>query len=841
MTSRITLGDVPSEPALYNPEETHYESEPIFDSEYNVDDLLNLLDNRDCFRIGNIKGNIIPLIPVCPYTCLHGKQHDSNCQAFLLSKKNNTIRVYLRCHSCNKNDVIHEFQVGDPGEARDNKEDAINKLRREYGTYRQRMISEKNKVYGQEIETEDLSSYEMDWSKPCIAIKSACGTGKTKLMNAYLRSLPKEISILSLTFRRSLAKKQKDDVRDFGFTHYEDGIYFNGKKPLMIINDPLQEDNPAHRLICQIDSLWRVIGHYDLIILDEMEYKLGHIISFIKKKKRDCWNHLRAFIADAHHVVAMDATYSDMSHDFLVSCGKDPWVLINHFNRQADKILHIVAHYTGLIHEIEQGISRRENVVIPVNSKHFSKSLSGYLKKKYAELNMLLINAETVKDNPDILDSDTWDQYQVLIYTPSVTAGISFEKVHFHSCYCYFSNAVGLANSALQQMFRVRNISTGNIYLHIKSSENFRTRLIPVESSKTLEQIKAWFKDKKKIEIQQRMLHHFNDGSITSFEELIQRNCITGNVAEDPAFHLFCQYMLRAQHSQRNFLRELLILLKTTQGCRMGEPLMEKYGEIHEELKEIRKGIKVEDTLKVVQARQVFKDEVEEGSVTEAEFKNYRLNTKFEIPRDKITAKIVHKFDKPELFKYQERLNILSPLRHTTEENIGPVFLQIQRKLHSEIKDDVFSQLDERRTEMSVKFHEILTLIRLFGFSHPFDSRRIPREQVDYESIYEHLDSKETREIHSKFFGRKYKLNPNRQQGGPNGFVAKINGYVRDVIVNYLGLSINRVHSESTELMIKGLDVWMWNSAGKLVANYELFSDVSLPLPPPLTLPNPTH
>jgi hypothetical protein len=62
-----------------------------------------------------------------------------------------------------------------------------------------------------------------------------------------------------------------------------------------------------------------------------------------------------------------------------------------------------------------------------------------------------------------------WVECDVLIYSLTITAGVLFELPHFHELYSFIDNNFGCptVDSVLQQMFRVRQLIDGNMYLFI--------------------------------------------------------------------------------------------------------------------------------------------------------------------------------------------------------------------------------------------------------------------------------------------------------------------------------------------------------------------------------------
>lgn len=47
------------------------------------------------------------------------------------------------------------------------------------------------------------------------------------------------------------------------------------------------------------------------------------------------------------------------------------------------------------------------------------------------------------KGKNSTLDTSFWKKYRILIYSPSVSAGVSFEERHFHVLVGLFSNSMG--------------------------------------------------------------------------------------------------------------------------------------------------------------------------------------------------------------------------------------------------------------------------------------------------------------------------------------------------------------------------------------------------------------
>jgi hypothetical protein len=61
---------------------------------------------------------------------------------------------------------------------------------------------------------------------------------------------------------------------------------------------------------------------------------------------------------------------------------------------------------------------------------------------------------QRIEDLKDV--QQAWTRYDVLIYSPTISAGISFERVHYHRMFAYFEVGVTTLETFFQMMGRVR-------------------------------------------------------------------------------------------------------------------------------------------------------------------------------------------------------------------------------------------------------------------------------------------------------------------------------------------------------------------------------------------------
>jgi PHD/YefM family antitoxin component YafN of YafNO toxin-antitoxin module len=72
-----------------------------------------------------------------------------------------------------------------------------------------------------------------------------------------------------------------------------------------------------------------------------------------------------------------------------------------------------------------------------------------------------------------------WSKYDVIICTPTVSAGLSFEKEHFDCVFGYFVSDSCNAETCQQMLGRVRNVGDGVIYVTLPQKKNIVITSVP--------------------------------------------------------------------------------------------------------------------------------------------------------------------------------------------------------------------------------------------------------------------------------------------------------------------------------------------------------------------------
>ena len=299
-----------------------------------------------------------------------------------------------------------------------------------------------------------------------LAIQSEKGTGKTcNLLSALFdkNNISHDTSILFLSSRRTFGIKLLSDLKVFGFKLYSE------------ITDPYI---CSKRIICQIDSLMRLErDRYDYVIIDECESLARYLTSthFTKNPKASIIvSSLENRIAEANHVYIMDADLSDRCLNYynkVMNVEKEETtVIVNTFKPYTKYQIEYMS-YPSWLNIIMNDIKAGKNLVIPMASNNKAKDLKTKIERDFPLITdkILLIHKETSDEDKIkklLRVNEEWQTYQIVIYTPSVCMGVSFDiPNYFDNIYAYgCSNSLG-AQEFCQMLHRVRSPKNDIIYM----------------------------------------------------------------------------------------------------------------------------------------------------------------------------------------------------------------------------------------------------------------------------------------------------------------------------------------------------------------------------------------
>jgi hypothetical protein len=324
-----------------------------------------------------------------------------------------------------------------------------------------------------EEETVDTVPYIEDYAFyndcPIKFIKANMKMGKTKKCKKYLESLG-DVTIVLVSFRRTFTAEMKANYDNF--TSYED------------ITGPI-DLNEHNRLIIQVESLHRIIPSSTLqshcLVLDEIEsiwsqFSSGNFVNYYGSSAifESLYRHSKIIIAMDAHLSHRTKRLSQLLvnkpiHEYhnKHNVTTVPYVFVNsgEWLTRFYSLLQDgrkIAVFTNTLTEAKK-IAKLASITITVDGVA-------------TPLRVMCYNSETLESIKSAHFADVnkyWSEYDVIVCTPTISAGVSFEQEHFDYVFGYFSNHSCNVETCQQMIGRVRNVKE-KIYLYCDDSYSGR-------------------------------------------------------------------------------------------------------------------------------------------------------------------------------------------------------------------------------------------------------------------------------------------------------------------------------------------------------------------------------
>jgi hypothetical protein len=313
-------------------------------------------------------------------------------------------------------------------------------------------IKDKKSIIGENI------CQWMDTDIKTLCIRSPYNTGKTTMIKSLLAEFnPKKV--LFITHRQSLTNELYGTFKKFKFCSYMNGSY------------------DANRLICQIESLHRIIESsdpfyyeptdnvksFDLIILDETESLVNHFMSPTIKNKQETFELMQKLLKVSGKILCLDGDFHNRSYDFINTLGKN---IIIHNNIVKDiKRYTFVSEYQKFKDSVDTDLSDNKNVCLVTMSS--TQGMWFYNKYKDSYDTMLHSSKSDDQMKDKLQDVERFWKCRLLIYTPSVQSGVSFDTEHFDQMYVILSSKSCSSRDVCQMTHRVRRFKSNDVMVYL--------------------------------------------------------------------------------------------------------------------------------------------------------------------------------------------------------------------------------------------------------------------------------------------------------------------------------------------------------------------------------------
>ncbi len=307
-----------------------------------------------------------------------------------------------------------------------------------------------------------------------LCVQAHMKMGKTKALldhiNKHFSSELRPPVIRIVSFRQTFSGNLKEKFPDFT-------LYSDVKERLLT----------QRKLIIQVESLHRLgildnADPVDLLVLDECESIFEQFDSGLLRNFSGSFAAFQWLLRYSKHVICMDAYLSNRTFNTLrrmrPGFEKDDSGVIYHCNRHRnakDDQYHFTVDKDMWYGVLYSALDNDEKIAVPMSSLTEAKSLVRIIQKRYPDKSVKLYSSETAMSEKKEHFANVnlhWAQYDVLVYTPTVSAGVSFEEKHFHKVFGYFTDQSCPVETCVQMIGRIRDVGTHQFFICMSATGN---------------------------------------------------------------------------------------------------------------------------------------------------------------------------------------------------------------------------------------------------------------------------------------------------------------------------------------------------------------------------------
>lgn len=494
-----------------------------------------------------------------------------------------------------------------------------------------------------------------------VALKSFKGSGKSVQIQKIIESArSRGMKVISLTPRRALGREQS----------LKWNIEWGGDADIAGIHPLTLLENLDTVGICW-DSLWKLRERdwsNTLVIIDESELALIHlllsstckdrrplILQTLEAKLREC-------LTDGGMLLIADADLTDLSISYFQSLVPQTPAFIVTNEYQSAETQWKVDFYTGkkdtaianLIADLAMPVikhgesERQQRIAIPTDSQDQGEALERYIRERFPQLLIVRIDSTTTEtdEGREFVERPNEKlqeiQPDVLIYTPSMGAGVSIDLTWFDQMYAFFTGVIE-PSQCRQMLGRIREPIPRTIWCRHRGLLDGGTAFLPTEIKSHL----FTFHRETNILIDVAKAIAGDDSSDAQIRQAYDSIWNPAKQAWDnPHVDLYCNLMARKNYGLHHLASELRRQLKQE-----GHKVVECDSENTEEglrVAQIKKQLPLEEAQAIAIAEEISLDVAlllkQKSSTTEQQRHQItKALLKAELPGVELTSEFVYK------------------------------------------------------------------------------------------------------------------------------------------------------------------------------------------------------
>jgi len=228
------------------------------------------------------------------------------------------------------------------------------------------------------------------------------------------------------------------------------------------------------RIVCSMESLHRISGHFDLVICDEIETILKSITSQTNSDNFAITNTLwRRIITNPDtKVIGGDAFLTQRTIDYFRNLPGEVH-LMSHKSTYSPKTMMRYENVLDFVEKFKQLVSTGKKIYLVCHSKkQIIKTFEPWLKEH--NISYLIYHRDVSNARKETLQNaeEEWTKVQVVITSPTITIGIDQHSQYFDHRMLYTCSMSATPRDTVQAVWRVRQTTRNLDYWFCDKRDN---------------------------------------------------------------------------------------------------------------------------------------------------------------------------------------------------------------------------------------------------------------------------------------------------------------------------------------------------------------------------------
>lgn len=302
-----------------------------------------------------------------------------------------------------------------------------------------------------------------------LLVKSPQGTGKTSAVKALLRD---DYKVFMMSPRDKLNQALSRELHNFNY-------YVDIKKAIEQNQSPDLIIPMIERMTCTPQSLPAIADYYEkhtgrklsynVMVLDEIEAIAEMLTSNVTRDKTGVLSAFKAVAKNSMVRVGLDAFPTEKSRYLmgLLSPAGEFGALTNNYKRWSNINATILdgGDYSKRSDALQvlqrKALNAGKRIAVTSSSASYCDRVYKNLKTLHPDLKYIMVDREGSPEASALMNNtDLIKNYDVVIYTPTINVGVSFDiQKHVDCVFASFPNAEGTGGTsdALQALARIRH------------------------------------------------------------------------------------------------------------------------------------------------------------------------------------------------------------------------------------------------------------------------------------------------------------------------------------------------------------------------------------------------